>query len=39
LAKHRFFATDKELATIMSRFDKKGEGIITYGDFMDEISP
>lgn len=39
LAKHRFFATGKELASLMDRFDKNKDGKVTYGEFVDEITP
>lgn len=39
LAWHWFFATEKELVTLVDRFDKKKTGIITYSDFIDEITP
>jgi Ca2+-binding EF-hand superfamily protein len=39
LAKHRFFATDKELKMVMDRFDKNKDGKVSYGEFVDEITP
>lgn len=39
LARHWFFVTEKELVTIVDWFDKSKTGIITYADFIDEITP
>ena len=39
LAKHRFFATNKELSSLMDRFDKNKDGLVSYSEFVDEITP
>ncbi|CAI2359133.1 unnamed protein product [Moneuplotes crassus] len=39
LARHRFFATDKELGSLMDRFDKTKKGSVAYSEFVDEITP
>ncbi len=39
LARHRFFATNKELSTIMDRFDKNKDGRVTYSEFVKEMTP
>jgi len=39
LARHRFYATEKELCTITDRFDKNKDGRVSYGEFVKEMSP
>lgn len=39
LARHRFFATQKELGSLMDRFDKSKKGSVLYSEFVDEITP
>jgi len=39
LNKHRVFASNKELTTLMDRFDKNKDGKVSYGEFIDEITP
>lgn len=39
LADHGFFATERELNSIMNKFDKDGDMKISYAEFVDELSP
>ncbi|CAI2360904.1 unnamed protein product [Moneuplotes crassus] len=39
LSKHRFYATNKELNYLMDRFDKNKDERVSYGEFIDEITP
>lgn len=39
LSKHRFFATENELSLLMDRFDKTKDERVSYGEFIDEITP
>ena len=39
LANHRFFPTNNELETLVDRFDKTKNGRVTYGEFINEITP
>ncbi len=39
LAKHRFFATEKELTTLTDRFDKNKDGRVSFAEFHREMSP
>ncbi|CAI2387279.1 unnamed protein product [Moneuplotes crassus] len=39
LARHRFFATGKELVSLMDRFDKSKKGSVLFSEFIDEITP
>lgn len=39
LARNRFLATDKELTSLMDRFDKNKDGMVSYSEFVDEITP
>ncbi|CAI2361803.1 unnamed protein product [Moneuplotes crassus] len=39
LSKHRFYATEKQLDFLMDRFDKNKDRKVTYGEFMEEITP
>ena len=39
LANHRFYATEGELNTLVDRFDKNKDGRVTFGEFVDEITP
>ena len=39
LARHRFFATQNELNTIMDRFDKDKDGKVSYHEFVEEMTP
>ena len=39
LWKHRFYATENELNMLMDRFDKNKDERISYGEFIDEITP
>jgi Ca2+-binding EF-hand superfamily protein len=34
-----FFVTSQELSTLMERYDKDGDGAISYNEFADEIRP
>ena len=38
LAEHNFFATEKELAFVMKKFDKDMDQKISFGEFMEELS-
>jgi len=39
LARHRFFATEKELVTLVDRFDKNKDGRVSFNEFAQEIQP
>ena len=39
LADHGFFATERELISIMRKFDKDMDLKISYSEFFDELSP
>ncbi len=39
LADHGFFATERELNSIMKKFDKDGDGKIGFAEFLEEMSP
>jgi len=39
LAEHGFYATEKELALVMNKFDKFADQKITMTDFTDEMAP
>ena len=39
LADHGFFATERELNSIMHKFDRDQDSKITFSEFVDEISP
>lgn len=39
LANHRFYASEGELNTLVDRFDKNKDGRVTFGEFVDEITP
>ena len=34
-----FYVSQKEVSTLMDKFDKDRDGKISYGEFMDEILP
>ena len=34
-----FPVTSKEIASLMDRYDKNADGVITYQEFSDEIKP
>ena len=39
LAEHGFFATERELVSIMKKFDRDGDSKISYGEFIEEMTP
>lgn len=39
MADHGFYATDREMRGLMMRLDRDSDGIISYRDFADELSP
>lgn len=39
LANNGFFATERELQTIMAKCDKNEDGRISFAEFIDEFSP
>ena len=39
MADHGFYATDREMRGLMMRLDHDADGIISFRDFMDELSP
>ena len=39
MARYKFYATEKELNSLMDRFDKSKKGSVVYTDFVDEITP
>jgi Ca2+-binding EF-hand superfamily protein len=39
LADHGFFATERELVSIMAKLDKDKDSKITFSEFVDELSP
>jgi len=39
LADHGFFATERELNSIMSKFDKDRDSKIAFSEFVEELSP
>jgi Ca2+-binding EF-hand superfamily protein len=39
LEDHRFFATEKEVGYLMDRFDKNRDGLVSYREFIKEMSP
>lgn len=39
LADHGFFATEKEMAFIMYKFDKDKDNKIIFSDFVEEMAP
>ena len=39
LSEHCFYATDREVNSILSKFDKDGDGRINFDEFIDELSP
>jgi Ca2+-binding EF-hand superfamily protein len=34
-----FYVSDKDVSTLMEKFDKDKDGIISYGEFMEEMLP
>jgi Ca2+-binding EF-hand superfamily protein len=38
MADHGFFATEKELTSIMRKFDKDEDGSISFAEFIDEMT-
>lgn len=39
LAEHGFFATERELVSIMKKFDRDGDSKINYSEFIEEMTP
>jgi Ca2+-binding EF-hand superfamily protein len=39
LSEHCFYATDREVASILSKFDKNANGKINFNEFLDEMTP
>ena len=39
LADHSFFATERELNSIMAKLDMDRDGRISYSEFVNELSP
>ena len=39
LSRHCFYATDREVSSILNRFDRDCDGRINFHEFVDEISP
>jgi Ca2+-binding EF-hand superfamily protein len=39
LANHGFFATERELISILNKFDKDRDQRISFSEFIDELSP
>ena len=39
LAEHGFFATERELNSIMNKLDRDRDGKISFSEFVDELSP
>lgn len=39
LADHGFFATERELVSIMKRFDRDGDQVISFSEFIEEMTP
>lgn len=39
LADHSFFATERELNSIMSKFDRDRDSKIAFSEFVEELSP
>lgn len=39
LSEHGFFATERELNSIMHKFDRDRDGKIMYADFIEEMTP
>ena len=39
LADHGFYATQKELDTLMNRYDRNEDGKVSYTEFIREITP
>lgn len=39
MSEHGFYATDRELKTLMERFDKDKDGVVNFSEFCEEILP
>lgn len=39
IEKSGFLVTNQEITQLMERYDKNGDGVITYNEFSDEIRP
>ena len=39
LAEHGFYATDRELNSIMYKMDSDRDGVISFSEFFNELSP
>ena len=39
LSEHGFFATERELGSIMNKFDKDRDQKITFSEYIDEMTP
>jgi Ca2+-binding EF-hand superfamily protein len=39
LAENSFFATEREINSVMNKFDRDGDGKIAFNEFVDEMSP
>ena len=39
MAENGFFATERELNSVMAKFSKVGEQRITFSEFIDELTP
>lgn len=39
LSEHCFYATDREITSILNKFDKDGDGKVAFNEFIDEMSP
>lgn len=39
LSEHCFYATDREVQSVLSKFDKNGNGKISFNEFIEEMAP
>jgi len=39
LAEHSFYATERELSSLMDKFDRDKDGKVSFSEFLEELSP